>query len=101
MLPEPQPGGIRVVDVVQEALQEVPLALLDRLHDRREQSLPRPEVVEEHPVAGPDLGGERPQAGVAHPVLGEPGDAPCEQLVAGDAHAASARSLRLPPSMST
>src|SRR5829696_1312064 len=47
--------------------EEVALVRLDALDDGRQQPLARAEVMEEHPVAGPDLACEVPKRAVADP----------------------------------
>ena len=62
-------GDERRVDV--ERGQRLALLLLDGADHRDEQPLLRPEVVDEHAVAGADRGGEPPQAEIGDAVLGD------------------------------
>ncbi len=65
-----------------EGGHELGLTGLHRLHDGDHQVLSRPEVVDQHPVAGADVLGDVAQRTVADAVLGAVGDDRREQVVA-------------------
>src|SRR5699024_884577 len=85
--PEVQDGGAQVRRVVLEQGGEGRvLPGLDGLDHGGEQSLARPEVVDEHAVAGADRGGDAPQALVADAVLGEVLEHRMEESIASRWH---------------
>ncbi len=68
---------------VSSAAKAFALHLLDRLDDRDDQACFRAEVVDQHPVAGADRGGELAQAEVAQTVLEDVVDRGVQQAVPG------------------
>ena len=62
-----------------EAEEEVALGRLGGFDDGGDEALARPEVVQEHAVAGPDRGGELTEAAVGETVVGDVGHHPIEQ----------------------
>ena len=75
--------GRRRVLVEQHRRERRALLGLDRADDLDQQALARPEVVDEHPVAGAERGGEAAQAEVADAVLGDVLHRAREQALAG------------------
>jgi hypothetical protein len=72
LLPEAPGRGGKVSCLTAEQIGEKPtLAVLGLLDHRDEQALFRPEVVDEHAVAGAERGGQLSQRDVAYPVLGQ------------------------------
>ncbi len=75
--------GRRRVLVEQHRRDRRALLGLDRADDLDQQALARPEVVDEHPVAGAEGGGEATEAEVADAVLGDVVHRAREQTLAG------------------
>ena len=71
----------RRVGVGKDLGERVSLSLLDGTHDLHPQALLRSEVVDQHPVAGTERGGERSQAQVAEAGLGDVRDRAIQQLL--------------------
>ena len=57
------------------------LAALHLLHDGHPHTVLRAEVVAEHPVAGPQLGGQPPKREVRQTMLGDIGDRRIEEFL--------------------
>ncbi len=81
-VPCPEPARVVSADRARVP-QHGAFGLLDRDGDRGEQSLPGPEVVQQHAVAGADRGGQLAQAQVRDPALHGDGDGGGEQPVPG------------------
>jgi hypothetical protein len=71
-MPETPGRGGKISCVTAEQIgEQLTLALVGLLNHRDEQALFRPEVVDEHAVAGAERGGQLSQRDVAYPVLGQ------------------------------
>jgi hypothetical protein len=72
LLPEAPGRGGKVSRATAEQVgQKLTLAVLGLLNHREEEALFRPEVVDEHAVAGAERRGQLPQGDVAYPVVGQ------------------------------